>query len=134
MRAALTFFRGLPELMRTTRHLPWSVRLRYLGACCRFYRDESAQADRRCARQPCGNPAMRASCCGPRPEVYPENRLPEDIPDLAAILQSAGSGWGGYIRFYDCTVCGQEWMLDWLPARHGGTRQLKKLNVKSADA
>lgn len=133
LRAALTLIRAIPDLMGSTRHMSWLVRMRYLAACFRFYRDESRDAEWRRSRPRCGNPALRASCCDSRPTSYSENSLPGDIPELAAHLQPAGTGWSGYIQFFDCTVCGQEWMLDWQPSNHGGIQQLRKLVSKTSD-
>lgn len=126
MRAPLMFIRALPELMRATRHMDWLLRLRYFGACYQLYWRESREKYLRRSRPRCGNAALRAFCCDPRPAAYPENKLPDDLPELARLLQPAGIGWGGYVQFFDCTVCGQEWLLDWQPLSHGGVRQLKK--------
>lgn len=133
IRAALKFIRILPDLMRATRRQGWLLRLPYLAACYRLYQRESLDNDRRQARPRCGNPALRASCCDARPAAYPENQRPADLPELAGLLQPVGISWGGHIQFYDCTVCGQEWLLDWQPTRHGGIQQLKKLGHERAD-
>lgn len=132
-RAALKFIRALPDLMRVTRHMGGFLRLRFLGASFQLYRRESRNEIWRRSRPRCGNPALRASCCDPRPAIYPENKLPGDLPDLARLLQPAGIGWDGHVQFFDCKVCGQEWLLDWQPSTHGGTQQLKKLANKTSD-
>jgi hypothetical protein len=120
------FVRTLPELMRVTHHMGWLMRMRYLGTCFQLYRREIHYEVWRRSRPHCGNPGLRASCCGPRPTAYPENKPLKDLPELARLLQPAGIGWGGHIQHFDCTMCGQEWLLDWQPSTHGGIRQLKK--------
>lgn len=134
MRAALKFVRAWPGLVKGTRHLAWLPRLRYLGAAFQLYRRECRDDDRRRSRPCCGNPALRASCCDRRPTAYPENMPPAELPDLAGLLRPAGVGWGGHVQFFDCTVCGQEWLFDWQPASHGGAQQFKKLDARASGA
>jgi hypothetical protein len=127
MRALATFFRALPELRRTTRHLAWPQRLGFWLASYRTCRREARDQHAYETRQRAGDPARRAACCAPRPDAYPANAALEDIPELAQLLTPAGIGLGGHIRFYDCTVCGQAWFRDWEPGTHGGAFRLRKM-------
>jgi hypothetical protein len=98
----------------------WSMSLAHL-------RKEHSDRQRWLKRPRMGDPSRREKCCGLRPLQYPEHQELGAISDLATLVKPAGVGWGGYVRFFDCTVCGQPWMQDWEPHSHGGTYRVKKV-------
>jgi hypothetical protein len=61
MRALATFFRALPELRRTTRHLAWPQRLGFWLGSYRTYRREARDQHAYETRQRAGDPARRAA-------------------------------------------------------------------------
>ena len=58
---------------------------------------------------------------------YEENRKMDDITELSRIVAPTGTALLGYVRLFDCTVCGQAWMEDWKQEKFGGTQQVKKV-------
>jgi hypothetical protein len=126
MLPVVTLLRAMPQLWSATRHLSWPLRLRFWAMSLAHYRNEYSAHHRWQQRQRLGNPALRAQCCGRRPQQYAEQQEVKDIADLVALVKPAGAGWGGYINFFDCMVCGQAWVEDWKPNSHGGTRFVRK--------
>ena len=77
-------------------------------------------------RKKLGDPAKRSSCCGSRPDSFPEGRKVEDIAELKAILERTSTIFMGYCPFYCCKVCGQEWFQDWEQIKFGGYIHVRK--------
>ena len=77
-------------------------------------------------RKRLGDPSMRPSCCGPRPESFQEGVKVEDIEELSGILERTSTISMGYSPFYCCKVCGQEWYQDWEQLEFGGRTHVRK--------
>ena len=83
-------------------------------------------------REKLGEPSKRSSCCARRPAVYPEGATVDDIPELADLLRKTSSLMFGYIPYYCCLACGQEWFQDWEQQKFGGLVHLRKARLADA--
>ncbi len=106
-RALRAFRAHLPELRAETAGQAWPMRLLFYLGAFRVYRLRARVAARYARRVRPGDPAQRASCCDPRPAEYPQGTAVSDLPELASLQEAAQIGW---VRYYDCSRCGQGWM------------------------
>jgi len=74
-----------------------------------------------------GNPALNASCCGQRPSKYGENSTVNSVEDLSGLLNYKGAYLSGWIKYYQCSNCGQNWVEDWHQEKFGGYYELMKI-------
>lgn len=127
MNAFAMFRRRFPDLRRQTAHLAWPLKIHFwltsFVMCVRISKEEGDRA----ALPRVGDPVRRAECCALRPDSYGRKRLVSDIPELNDILQARGTGMLGWIHFFQCRVCGQEWMEDWHQEKFGGDHEVKKV-------
>lgn len=123
----VTFVRAFPRLWETTRHLSWPMKLKFWSASLAHYRMEHVSRQHWLKRTRLGDPSRRSECCDLRPQQYPDHQDLSAVSDLAPLVKPAGVGWGGYIQFFDCSLCGQPWMQDWEPDSRGGTYRVKKV-------
>jgi len=103
------------------------MKLHFWSLSLSYYRKEHAEQLKGERRPRPGNPSLRPKCCNLRPAQYPDHKELSAIPELAAVAVPAGIAWGGYIKYFDCKVCGQAWIEDWEPCSHGGVRRIKKV-------
>jgi hypothetical protein len=73
-----------------------------------------------------GDPSKRAECCGKRPASYPVNQRVSSIPDLASLLERTSTIYRGFVPFFCCKVCGQEWYEDYEPLDFGANIYVRK--------
>ena len=73
-----------------------------------------------------GDPKKRSTCCGRRPDSFPEGKKVTDIPELADLLKPTGYLSNEYYPAYRCRVCAQEWFQDFEPLKFGGLIHVRK--------
>ena len=124
--SALTFFvRQIPHLLETSSHMPWNLRLIFLKSTYAFYVDNQRKESERKALPSIGQPALRAKCCALKNDRFEAQKMVKDIPELAEILRPKGSAL--YNNFFQCSVCGQEWVELWTQEKMGGTYEVAKV-------
>ena len=123
---ALTFFlRQIPHLLETSSHMPWNLRLIFFKSTYAFYVDHERKERERKALPNIGSPDLRSACCEPRSACFEKAKMVKDLPELMLILRPRGSAL--YDKFFQCSVCGQEWAEHWTQEKMGGFYEVAKV-------
>ncbi len=127
MNAFRMFQRQFPAILRQTAHLTWPLKMHFWLTSLAMSARLSKEERNRDALPRVGDPAKRAECCGLRPDSYGRKPLVKDIPELKDILQARGTSMLGWVHFFQCKVCGQEWMEEWHQEKSGSDYEVKKV-------
>jgi hypothetical protein len=127
MNAFAMFRQEFPELRRQTAHLIWPLKIRFWLTSFVTYARIAEEERKRAALPRAGDPAKRVECCDLRPNSYGRTRTVSDVSELKDILQARGTGLLGWTHYFQCKVCGQEWMEDWHQEKFGGDYEVKKV-------
>jgi len=121
------FIHSFPYLWHTTRHLIWPLKIQFWLQSYSLNKKLCAEHSEWMRREKQGDASLREKCCDLRPTEYPKGKKMEEVPELHEIVKPSGKALGGYVQLYDCTICGQAWMVDWEQEKFGGTNQVKKV-------
>jgi hypothetical protein len=125
MKTIIFFLRNMPHLLETTSHMPWSLRIAFFKSTYAFYREQDRLEKERKGLPHVGNPALLSCCCAIKRDRFEAQKMVKHIPELVDILHPKGAAL--FNNFYQCTVCGQEWVELWTQEKMSGFYQVAKI-------
>jgi hypothetical protein len=105
--------------------MPMTLRVAFLRSAFTTYADLERKEAMRKALPAVGNPALRQQCCGRRKERFEAQKMVKNIPELLPLLHPRGSAL--YDNYFQCSVCGQEWVEIWTQEKMGGFYEVAKV-------
>jgi hypothetical protein len=124
MNTIVFFLRNIPNLLETSSHMSWRLRIVFFKSTYVFYAKQE-RIEKVCKALPqIGQPALRSSCCAMKRDRFEAQKMVKDIPELVDILRPKGTA--AFNKFLQCSICGQEWVEVWTHEKMSGFYQVAK--------